>query len=165
MISTRPRRGMALVAVLAVVSLLSILAVATLSVTTRLSQGSALAMRDARLDAAASYALATALIEWRQRGLSSLGTGGSRQFDVAVPGSPVSAAVTVTRLDSELFWIVAEAVAVDDARRRENLVVRLSIPAPIPCRRFSSPGTCRCRGCSLWYATARLGAPQPPLTS
>lgn len=128
MSSIRPRRGMALVAVLAVVSLLSILAVATLSVTTRLSQGSTLAMRDARLDAAASYALVTALVEWRQRGLSSLGTGGTRQFDVAVPGSPVNAAVTVTRLGPELFWIVAEAVAVDDARRRENLVVRLSIP-------------------------------------
>jgi hypothetical protein len=128
MIGTRPRRGMALVAVLAVVSLLSILAVATLSVTTRLSQGTALATRDARLDAAASYALATALIEWRKRGLSLLGIGGSQQFHVSVPSSPVSTAVTVIRLDSELFWIVAEAVAVDDARRRENLVVRLSIP-------------------------------------
>lgn len=122
------RRGMALVAVLAVVGLLAVLAIATLSVTTRLNQGSALAARDARLDAAASYALATALIEWRQRGLSSLGAGGSRQIVVVVPGSPVSAAVMVTRLDSALFWIVAEAVAVDDARRRENMVVRLSIP-------------------------------------
>jgi hypothetical protein len=122
------RRGMALVAVLAVMGFLAVLAIATLSVTTRLNQGSALAARDARLDAAASYALATTLIEWRQRGLSSLGTGGWRQIDVVVPGSPVSATVTVTRLDSVLFWIVAEAVAIDDARRRENMVVRLSIP-------------------------------------
>src|SRR5450759_824051 len=128
MIVIQARRGMALVAVLAIMSLLAILAVATLSVTTRLSQGSALAARDAHLDAAASYALATALIEWRQRGLSSLGTGSSGQIDVAVPGSPVHASVTITRLGSELFWIVAEAVAVDDSRRRENIVVRLSIP-------------------------------------
>jgi hypothetical protein len=128
MIVIQARRGMALVAVLAIMSLLAILAVATLSVTTRLSQGSALAARDAHLDAAASYALATALIEWRQRGLSSLGTGSSGQIDVAVPGSPVHASVTITRLGSELFWIVAEAVAVDDSRRRENMVVRLSIP-------------------------------------
>ncbi len=122
------RRGMALVAVLAVMGLLAILAVATLSVTTRLDQGSALATRDARLDAAASYALATALIEWRQLGLSSLGADSSRRIDVPVPGSPATAAVTVTRLDSELFWIVAEAVTVDSAPRRQNMVARLSVP-------------------------------------
>lgn len=124
----RLHRGMALVVVLAVFSLLAILAIATLSVTTRLGQGSALAIRDARLDAAASYALATTLIEWRHQSLSSLANGESRQIGIPIPGVPVSATMTVTRLGPELFWIVAEAVAVDSARRRENVVVRLSIP-------------------------------------
>lgn len=128
MIMVRPHHGMALVAVLAIVSLLSILAIATLSVTTKLTQGSALAVRDARLDAAAAYGLATAVIEWRQRGLSSLGTGSSGRIDLTVPGSPVHVSVSITRIGSQLFWIVAEAVAVDDSRRRENLVVRLSVP-------------------------------------
>jgi hypothetical protein len=128
MTDSRRRNGMALVAVLAVMGLLAILAMATLSVTTRLNQGSALAERDARLGAAASYALATALIDWRHTGLSSLGIDSTREIAIPVPGSPVTAAVTVTRLDSELFWIVAEVIAVDDARRRENMVVRLSVP-------------------------------------
>jgi hypothetical protein len=128
MIGHEKRSGMALVAVLAVMSLLAILAVATLSVTTRLDQGSALATRDARLDAAGSYALATALIEWRHSGFSSLSIGSSRQIDVPVPGSPATVAVMVTRLDSELFWIVAEAATVDAAPRRQNIVVRLSVP-------------------------------------
>ena len=119
---------MALVAVLAIVSLLAILAVATMSVTTRLSQGSVLATRDARLDAAASFALASALIEWRKRKFSSLGIGSSGKIDDVVQGGPVGASVTVTRIGTEMFWIVAEAIAVDDSRRVENLVVRLSIP-------------------------------------
>ena len=122
------RRGMALVAVLAVVSLIAILAVATLSVTTRLYQGSTIAARDARLETAASYASATALLEWRQRGFSSLTVGTSRRLDLDVPGTPVAALVTVTRLGAELFWIVGEAVAIDGSRRRENLIARLSIP-------------------------------------
>src|SRR5947199_5192168 len=124
----RPRCGMALVTILAVIGLIAILAVATLSVTTKLNQSSALAVRDARLDAAASYALATALIEWRRHGFSSLAAGASGQVDVSIPGSTVGASVTITRIGAELFWIVAEAVAVDDSRRRENLIVRLSVP-------------------------------------
>lgn len=124
----RVRRGMALVAVLAVVGLLAILAVATLSVTTRLGQGTTLAMRDTRLDAAASYGLATIVMEWRQRDLTSLGAGASTQITIAVPGSPDQTSVTVTRLGPELFWIVSEAIAIDASRRRENLVVRLPIP-------------------------------------
>jgi hypothetical protein len=118
---------MALVATLAVVSLVALLTVATLSVATRLRQGSSQALRNARLDAAVAFALATAAVEWRQHSLGTLGIGSSRQFGVTVPGSPASASFMVTRVGAEVYWVVAEAVA-GEARRRESLVLRLVLP-------------------------------------
>ena len=121
------RNGMALVAVLAVVSLIAILAIATLSVTTRLEQGSSLAARDARLEAATSYALSTVFLEWRQQSFSTLNVGGSRRIDVPITGD-ILANVNVTRLGPEVFWLVAEGIAGDLSRRHENLLVRLLRP-------------------------------------
>jgi hypothetical protein len=119
---------MALVAVLAVVSLLAILAVATLSVTSGLGQGSALAVRDGRLDTEASYALATLLLEWRERAFSKLPTGATSEASLAIPGSPDTVSATVTRVWPEVFWLVAEARAADGSRRRANIIARLTAP-------------------------------------
>jgi hypothetical protein len=150
------RHGIALLAVLAVVSLIAILAVATMAVTTRLTQGSVLAARDARLDAATSYGLATVILEWRQRGLSTIPAGMTRQAALAVPGNPVTLGVTITRLDAEVFWIVAEATAIDDSRRRENLLVRLSVPITDTLPAITAGGDVRL---SRWFAVVPDSGP------
>lgn len=125
---TRSRKGFAIVVVVGFVSLIALLAVATLSLTTRLSQGSTLLLRDARLDGAASYGLTSVLIDWRARSLGSTGVGTSREFAVAVAGSAVSVSVSVTRLSREIFWAVAEARAIDGSIRRESIILRQRLP-------------------------------------
>ena len=121
----RRRTGVALVTTIAVVTFIALIAVATLSLSTRLDQGSTLAVRNARLDAATSFALASVTVEWRSRSLGAIPVGATREFGVAVPGNAASAGVTVTRLGSELLWAVAESMASDGSSRRENLILRL----------------------------------------
>jgi hypothetical protein len=127
-LSAQPRKAMALVAVLAVVSLLAILAVATLSVTSGLGQGSALAVRDTRLDTEASYALATLLLEWRERAFSRMQIGATSEPSFSIPASPDTISATITRTSPEVFWLVAEATAPDGSRRRANIIARLVVP-------------------------------------
>jgi len=124
----KTRRAFALAAALAIISLLGILAVATLAVTTRLRQGLSLAERDQALAGAASAALTAPIRDWRTRSLSSMAIGETRAFALTATDLPATA--SVTRLGDELFWIVGEALAVDGSRRRENLIVRLTLPAP-----------------------------------
>jgi hypothetical protein len=111
----------------AVVALVTLLAVATLAVTTRFEQRSSLAVRSAGLDVGAGYAAATTLVEWRRWSLTSMPVGSVRGISMDAPGN-LSARAEVTRLGPELFWISGEAVALDGARRRESLVVRLAVP-------------------------------------
>lgn len=125
------RRGMALAATLGVLSLISILAVATLSLSGRLLQGSSLAVRDARLDGAAGFGLASVSQEWRSRRLGILAPGSSAELTVAVNWVPASVAVTVTRIGPDLFWVVSQATGSDGSSRRENLVLRARIPDPV----------------------------------
>lgn len=125
---TRARQGMALVVTIGVVSLVAILAVATLSLGGRAVQGSALGIRDARLDAATEYWLLAAVDQWRQHRTGQLGVGSSTSFSVAVSGIPVGVTVTTTRISLELFWVVAEAAGGGGAFRRENLIVRVRVP-------------------------------------
>jgi hypothetical protein len=119
---------MALVVTIGVVSLVAILAVATLSLGGRAVQGSSLGIRDARLDAATEYSLLAAVDQWRPRRTGQLSVGSSTSFPVAVPGIPVAATVTTTRISREVFWIVAEVAGGGGAFRRENLIVRLRVP-------------------------------------
>ena len=122
-----PRRGFALAASLAILCLLAVLAVATLAVTTRLEQNATLAERDGALSSAASIAVTTPIREWRSRSLSSMMPGETRSIPISGPPSVVAQA-TITRLGAELFWLVGEAVAVDGSRRRESLIMRLTLP-------------------------------------
>ncbi|MEO5568305.1 MAG: hypothetical protein ABIR92_07420 [Gemmatimonadaceae bacterium] len=124
----RPRTGMAIVTAIAIVSLIAILAVATLSLTSGLQQRSVLALRDAQLDGAASYGLASVLLEWRSRSLGSSAVGATREFAVVVTGSPMVATAHVTRVSPEIFWAVVEARATDGSTRRENLILRRQMP-------------------------------------
>jgi hypothetical protein len=127
----KARTAFALAAVLAILGLLGILAVATLAVTTRLQQGASLAERDHALAGAASAALTVPLRDWRTRALSTISVCETRTIGVTDGGLAATTA-TVTRLGAELFWLVAEAVALDGSRRRENLVVRLVLPPGAP---------------------------------
>lgn len=135
---TRPRDGMALVATIAVVSLVAILGVATLSLSGRIRQESALSFRDARLNAAAAFGLGSVAVEWRARSLGVMGPGATTQFDVDVPRSSSSVTVSVTRLGGDVYWAVAEARSADGSVRRENLVLRLPIPSTAALLRDSS---------------------------
>lgn len=119
---------MVIVTAIAIMSLIAILAVATLSLTSRLQQRSMLAVRDVQLDGAASFGLASVLLEWRSRSLGSSPVGSTREFAGDVAGSPISVTVYVTRLSGEIFWAVAEARALDGSIRRENLILRQRMP-------------------------------------
>ena len=122
------RDGMALVATIAVVSLVAILGVATLSLSSRLKQGSSLSLRTAQSDAAAMFGLGSAIAEWRLRSLGELAMGATQRFAVETPGMPVGVVVSVTRVDAEIFWAVAEVTASDGSMRRENLLLRVRRP-------------------------------------
>jgi hypothetical protein len=122
------RSGMALVATIAVVSLIAILGVATLSLSSRLKQGSSLTLRAARLDAAAMFGLGSTIAEWRPRSLGQLAIGATQRFAVEPPGSPAGVVVSVTRVDAEIFWTVVEVTASDGSMRRENLLLRVRRP-------------------------------------
>lgn len=122
------RDGMALVATIAVVSLVAILGVATLSLSSRLRQGGSLSLQASYADAAAGFGLGSAIAEWRPRSLGLLAVGATQRFAVETPGMPVGVTVTVTRVDAEIFWAVAEVTAGDGPMRRENLLLRTRRP-------------------------------------
>lgn len=122
------RKGMALVATIAVVSLVAILGVATLSLSSRLRQGSSLSLRAAHSDAAVVFGLGSAIAEWRPRSLGQLAVGATQRFSIEAPGMPVGVIVSVTRVDAEIFWTVAEVTASDGSTRREHLLLRASRP-------------------------------------
>ncbi len=124
----RPRRGMALAMTIGVVSLIAILAVATLSLAGRLVQTSTLGVRDARLDAGAAFGLAEAVEQWRLRHVGRLAIGASISFEVKPSGIPISVSVAVTRVSTELFWVVADATAPGGGARRESLILRGRAP-------------------------------------
>src|SRR5689334_6527613 len=96
------RDGMALAVTIGVLSLIAILAIATLGLSTRLVQDSALGVRDAKLDSSVGFALGSAIEEWRPRGLGGLAIGASVSLPVSVPGIPVSTTVCVTRVGAEV---------------------------------------------------------------
>jgi hypothetical protein len=119
---------MALAATIAIVSLIALLAVTTLSLTTRLVQESALEFRDARLEATASYGLASVAPEWQAQGIGGIAVGATIAVAVPDPGNGVSLGVEVTRIDAATFWTVSTATATDGSVRRQNLIVRIRLP-------------------------------------
>jgi hypothetical protein len=119
---------MALAATIAIVSLIAILAVTTLSLTTRLVQESALGLRDARLEASASYGLASVAPEWQAQGIGAIAVGSTVEVSVLNPGNGVAVGVAVTRIEAGTFWAVSTATAADGSVRRQNLVLRIRLP-------------------------------------
>jgi hypothetical protein len=118
------RRGVALVAALLMVALLGLLTAGIIAAAGRLRDGSGLAQRDAELVAAAEYALNSTVVNWNGLGLAALTVGMSQSLTVSVPGSPFTVTVSAIRLQSALYWIVADVPAADSSHRRLNLIVR-----------------------------------------
>jgi hypothetical protein len=124
------RNGFALAA-----SLLALLLIAALvagvffAVTEETHVGAASAERQLTLSAAES-AIELTIAGWSGEPIGPIGIGGTRTVDVEEFGAPV--AVRITRLDSTLFWIVADATAPSNGSRfgrRIGVVVRVSARA------------------------------------
>jgi len=118
---------MTLIAVLATIALISVLTVATLSLSGRLAQESAAMASDAELESMATSAVADVMRDWRSLKIAQLSVGSTTTIHGSVGAA--TATTTVTRIGSQLFWIVADVARTDGAVRRQNLIVRLRIPS------------------------------------
>jgi Tfp pilus assembly protein PilX len=128
--SISSRDGFVLVAaLLAIVLIAALSAGAVFAVTEDTRAGATGVARDVALIAAESAIAIT--IRDRAAALPAvIGIAGTTSSRVDVPGAPVN--VYITRLDSAIYWIVADVVANPDrsgARRRIGVLV-MSVPAP-----------------------------------
>jgi len=125
-----PRKGFALAA-----ALLSVMLIAALMASVFFA-----AMEDARIGSvsgakqtalsAAESAIELTIGSWQGSGPHPIGVEGTRSTTVDAFGTPV--AVSVTRLDSAVYWIVADASRVSSglsATRRIGVFVRVHMPA------------------------------------
>lgn len=104
-----PRRGFALVAALLSLVLIAALVASVLFAATEETRiGSASAAGQFALSAAES-AIEVTLATWPGAAEAPLDIGGAQNRSVDWFGTPVT--VTVTRLDSTLYWVVADAGA------------------------------------------------------
>jgi uncharacterized protein (UPF0303 family) len=79
---------------------------------------------------AAESAIEVTIAGWSREPIGPIGIGGTRTADVEELGAPV--AVHITRLDSTLYWIVADAAAPSNGSRlarRIGVVVKVSASA------------------------------------
>ncbi|HEX9083828.1 MAG TPA: hypothetical protein VF836_03735 [Gemmatimonadaceae bacterium] len=125
-----PRNGFALVAALLVLLLIAALVTGVLFAATEETHiGAASAERQLTLSAAES-AIEVTIAGWSGEPIGPIGIGVTRTADVEELGAPV--AVHITRLDSTLYWIVADATAPSNGSRlarRIGVVVRVSASA------------------------------------
>ena len=120
------RRGFALAAALLVLLLISALTVGVFFAATEETRvGATSAERQLALSAAES-AIETTIAEWNGDSVAPIGVSGTRTAAVGGMGAPV--VVHITRLDSTLYWIVADASAPSPGSRisrRIGVVVRV----------------------------------------
>ena len=123
-----PRRGFALVASLLSLALIAALAASVLFAATEETRiGSASAAGQLALSAAES-AIEVTLANWTGGPGPPVGIGGAQSTSVDWFGTPVS--VTVTRLDSTLYWVVADggtASSQASPARRIGAFVRVEV--------------------------------------
>jgi hypothetical protein len=124
------RRGFVLAAALLVILLIAALVAGVFVATTEETQvTSASATRDQALVAAES-ALASTIGGWTRRPSQQIGVGGAELSTISDGAMPVS--LSITRLDSTLYAIVAEARSPSShsqAVRRIGVVVSVKITA------------------------------------
>jgi Tfp pilus assembly protein PilX len=139
------RKGFVLAAALLVILLIAALVAGVFVAATEETQlASTSATREQALVAAES-ALAYTIESWTQRGSQQIGVGGQQLSTISDGPMPVS--LTITRLDSTLYSIVAEARSPSShtqAIRRVGVIVSVKISAdssilvdPIPDRWWS----------------------------
>jgi len=122
-----PRNGFALAAALIALLLIAALVAGVFFAATEETHiGAASAERQLTLSAAES-AIEVTIAGWSGEPIGPIGIGGTRTTDIEELGAPV--AVHITRLDSTLYWIVADATAPSNGSRlarRIGVVVRVS---------------------------------------
>lgn len=129
------REGIALFAALSLLALLGLLVAGSFAAIVLSSRTSRLAQVDARLDAAAEYALWAPVTDWAAWDLAGLRVGATRSRLVPIPtASDVRAIVSATRLPRGVLWVVADARSImgEEAHRRLNLLLRLPPSEPLP---------------------------------
>ncbi len=120
------RRGFALAAALLSLMLIAALLAGVFFATTEETRISGVAGSKQLTLSAAESAIETTIGDWPGTNGDPIGVAGPRTSQMAAFGTPV--AITVTRLDSTLYWIVAKAPAVSShssAIRRIGVVVRV----------------------------------------
>lgn len=135
MICARPRRGVALAAVLGLMALLGILIAGAVAASGAAQRTARLSQTDAVLSASADYSLSVTLASWQESLLADLPLGVPRTIETTAPQTtPVPVTVTTTRLPDDVLWLVADARAsgVDPGRRRFGLVARFAVPGRVP---------------------------------
>lgn len=128
--SISSRDGFVLVAALLAIVLIAALAAGAMFAATEDTRAGATGVaRDLALIAAES-AIAITIRDRAAELPAVIGSAGTTSSRVDVSGAPVN--VYITRLDSAIYWIVADVIANPDrsgARRRIGVVV-MSVPAP-----------------------------------
>lgn len=122
------RKGFALAAALLCVMLIAALMASVFFAAMEETRISAVSEVRQRVLSAAESAIELRLREWTGSASGVIGVDGARSSTVDVFGTPV--AVTTTRLDSSLYWIVADAGGVSSglsARRRIGVIARVRI--------------------------------------
>lgn len=119
------RQGFALVAALLAVMLIAALMATVFLAANEETRISAVAAAKQLALSAAESAIERTILDWPGSSVDSLGVGGVRSTTIDGVGTPV--ALTITRLDSTLYWIVADAGRVSSgisATRRIGVIAR-----------------------------------------
>jgi hypothetical protein len=120
---TARRSGFALAAaLLALLMIAALVAGVFFAVTEETNVGAASADRLLSLSAAES-AIEVTIAGWATDSVGPIAVGATKNATVGGLGAPV--VVHITRLDSALYWIVADATAQSRASRRIGVVVRV----------------------------------------
>lgn len=141
----RSRPGIALLTALALLTLLGLIVAGSFAGIVLAARMSRWSQTDARLDAAAEYALYDPLAEWRAWDLAALHPGESRTRSPAGVPAGIAATVTATALPAGMVWIVADVHSTrgELGHRRLNLVARLPRADPLPRAAIVSRGDVR----------------------
>jgi hypothetical protein len=142
----RARQGVALFAALALTAIVGLLVSGIVTSMRLARRGATSAHMDARLSAAADFALLTVAGEQRERGLAELPLGRARVFaSVPTGDAAIDATVSATRLPHDVLWLVGEARprSAWDGKRRVNLIARWQPMGGLPGAAIVSRGNVR----------------------
>ena len=137
----RRRSGVALIAALMLLSLLALMTAGGFAAAVAVRRAGSAARAQAAVMTDADGAIGSVVANWFPLGLSQLALG-QTATQVMAGSNATSDSVSITRLPSNVFWIVASASTdfPERARRRENLILRLPPLRTAPGAAFTSMG-------------------------